>query len=560
MVHAYSRVILALAVPLVVLLETQHPLPTGRAVFVVLAAYAVWAVGLAATAWRSWWWDFRLAPVFHAIDIAVFIVTVGLTEAGSSYFTSPFIGFTAYLLIAAMARWGRRGVGLTALALAVSYVVIGSLLFSIHEAIDTYKFGRRLLNMGALSLMMLWFGAEVRTPRLPPLPDPGGIAGKRREALLNGLLAFSRTTFNARGVAIAVNRSEEPWVYFCSDIDGVVTLERCGPSALSEDFDPNADAALFDISQNRRIISLGDLPLAAVRGPFSHALADKCNVSQGLMARIASASTSGQVLVWGFHPDIDDLPLIALLAREIGLSFDREVMAMMAQETAVAGVRNSLARDLHDSVAQLLVGTLFRLEGLRRSIRRGHDPDGEIVALKDVFRSEQDQLRAMIDNLRRGVEADRTTDLVGEFETVAAELSRNWQIATKVDCAVKSLPLPIDLVHELRQIAREAVANAVRHGQADQVNLVLAHATRDLLQISISDNGKGFTENAGMTQPRSIRERVQALGGHLNIFSCGSGARLDIELPLQIATDRSHDRRTDRLDWHLGEGNEHERD
>jgi len=70
----------------------------------------------------------------------------------------------------------------------------------------------------------------------------------------------------------------------------------------------------------------------------------------------------------------DDLPVIASLSREVGLALDREEMAVLAQAMAMAGVRNALARDLHDSVAQLLAGTLFRLKALRRWVRAGGDP------------------------------------------------------------------------------------------------------------------------------------------------------------------------------------------
>jgi signal transduction histidine kinase len=57
---------------------------------------------------------------------------------------------------------------------------------------------------------------------------------------------------------------------------------------------------------------------------------------------------------------------------------------------------------LHDSVAQFLAGTLFRLEALRRWIREGNDPDTEIVAIKEALRREQAQMRRMIERLRLG--------------------------------------------------------------------------------------------------------------------------------------------------------------
>jgi signal transduction histidine kinase len=52
-------------------------------------------------------------------------------------------------------------------------------------------------------------------------------------------------------------------------------------------------------------------------------------------------------------------------------------------------LRDALARDLHDGVAQFLAGTLFRLEALSRWIREGQDPTAEINDLKSALRRGQ---------------------------------------------------------------------------------------------------------------------------------------------------------------------------
>jgi signal transduction histidine kinase len=433
-------------------------------------------------------------------------------------------------------RWGRNGVVLTALVLVVGYGIAGSVIYGLGGAIDSHQFGRRLTYMIALSLMMVWLGADERVARLAPMPEPGGIPGKRRRQVLAGALAFARHTFHARGAAIAVAGCEEPWVDLFRDIDGVFVHERIGPGACPEDLGPDIAAALFDNTRRRRIVSFSDYHLEPVRGPFANALVDACQVSHGLLGRIASASGHGQLLVWGV-PDagIDDLPAIGSLAREIGLALDREEMAMLAQTIAVSGVRNALARDLHDSVAQFLAGTLFRLEALRRWIREGRDPDAEILAMRAALRNEQAQLRSMIDRLRRGVEGDRATDIVAELETLMAEMGEHWHIATTLHTDCRPLPVSIGMAHELRQLVREAVANAVRHGQCDRVDLALERTQEGLLQVSIGDNGKGFPATNRTLRPRSISERIDALGGQLRIASCEFGVRLDIELPLPIA-------------------------
>jgi signal transduction histidine kinase len=140
--------------------------------------------------------------------------------------------------------------------------------------------------------------------------------------------------------------------------------------------------------------------------------------------------------------------------------------------------------------AQFLAGTLFRLEALTRWIREGHDPASEIADLKAALRSEQRDLRATIQRLRRGEDGDRRTDLIDEVETLLSEMGQHWHIAVRLASSVRTLPVSIGLAYEIWQVVREAVANAARHGGCDQVIVALV---RDgaRLKLSIADNGAG---------------------------------------------------------------------
>jgi signal transduction histidine kinase len=130
------------------------------------------------------------------------------------------------------------------------------------------------------------------------------------------------------------------------------------------------------------------------------------------------------------------------------------------------------------------------LEALTRLIREGHDPASEIADLKAALRSEQRDLRATIQRLRRGEDGDRRTDLIDEVETLLSEMGQHWHIAVRLASSVRTLPVSIGLAYEIRQVVREAVANAARHGGCDQVIVALV---RDgaRLKLSIADNGAG---------------------------------------------------------------------
>ncbi|MCH7628483.1 MAG: histidine kinase [Proteobacteria bacterium] len=529
---ATTRAVLAMVFLLAVAIEPTQPVRAGNIGLYILSGYMVFAAGLVSLAWRSWWYDFRIARIVHAVDILAFIAGVYFTESANTEFASPFMAFAAFLLVTANLRWGWGGIAVTALALLGANTLAGGALFALNLDIDIYRFGRRQVYMLLLSIVMVWLSGDQRIARRVDLPDPGGVPGERWLRVLAEAAAEVRRSLGARGAAIALLRHEEPLVEVVRDDAGVSTHAMAPPGALSEDFARSWPPTLFDTMRGRTITSLPDEGLVAATGAATVPIAGYCGVTEGLVASFSTAAGDGELLVWGIDDMcVDDLPLLDAFAREIGLALDREEMASLAQEAAASGIRNALARDLHDSVAQFLAGTLFRIEALRRWIREGNDPEGEINAIKDALRREQVQLRSLIDRLRRGEDGDRRTDLAEELEALLTELGLHWHIETRLDASVRPLPVSIELAYELRQMVREGVANAARHGQCRRVVVSIA-GEGETLRLRIGDDGGGFPANR---RPRSISERVEALGGRLSIADNAPGALLDISLPARMA-------------------------
>jgi two-component system sensor histidine kinase UhpB len=83
-------------------------------------------------------------------------------------------------------------------------------------------------------------------------------------------------------------------------------------------------------------------------------------------------------------------------------------------------------------------------------------------------------------------------------------------------------------------VAIEALNNIVKHADADQV-VVNLQAINGSLQLDVGDNGCGFdleqvTDGFGL---RSIQERVEGLGGRLDIASApGQGTNISIKVEL----------------------------
>jgi signal transduction histidine kinase len=136
----------------------------------------------------------------------------------------------------------------------------------------------------------------------------------------------------------------------------------------------------------------------------------------------------------------------------------------------------------------------------------------------------------MISRLREsGAPAD-DIDLREGVESLLTELADHWGVTIERSLPATAVPVAEPLAHDAYYLLREAIANAVRHGSADRVDVDLRMRDTDVM-LDIHDNGTGFAPGIP-SSPRSITERVERNGGDLAVSTTGSGTSLSIRLPL----------------------------
>jgi signal transduction histidine kinase len=135
-----------------------------------------------------------------------------------------------------------------------------------------------------------------------------------------------------------------------------------------------------------------------------------------------------------------------------------------------------------------------------------------------------------------------TEGLLTVLDRLAAEFSLRTRIRVLLSRPDTDPGLPPGLAHDLTQIIRESLHNAVRHGQASQAVVKLGARPTHVFLI-VRDNGRGYV-GAGQApdgdgflprgaEPWSIRERVEALGGELRVWTqSGLGTEISLWLPL----------------------------
>jgi signal transduction histidine kinase len=219
----------------------------------------------------------------------------------------------------------------------------------------------------------------------------------------------------------------------------------------------------------------------------------------------------------------------------------REQLARVRQAELVSAERHRIARDLHDSVAQCLVGIGMHLEWCHRHV----DPDSpayeRLVASKELARAGLGWVRSAVAELS-GLE-NPGTGLGHALRDLAADFRAAGQLRVSVRVSGCQRQLPPPTEHALFQVAQEGLWNVVRHAGASQAWLSLAYADAQV-RLSVSDDGRGdpavalryltgaAPRHAGGHGMRNIAERATELGGDARLYRRrGGGMRVTVRVP-----------------------------
>lgn len=540
-----GRVIAALRVVLAVVFLVSlafEPVTPGETIgngLVLLGSYLLLACAVLAVTWRSWWLDHRLARLLLVVDIAVFLGAVFVAEGYDSDFTSPFLALFALIVLSAMLRWGWVVAARTGATASLLFILLGLGLLAADYPLETYRFSRRAFYMVALLLVLVWFGIDRRGPQLPPLAL--ATEGGEPDDLWLAALSYAMAATGATRGLIALADTEEPWTDVHEARAGQPPRRwRTGPEQQDLTEHDTPGPCLFDLPRQHALVldSAGDV--RGQLGPCPIALAARAGLDEGLALPLACSNQRGLIVLTGIPaPGADFLALGRAATREIERAADRATAARLESETAVVRARSAIARDLHDSVAQSLAGACFRLEALRRQIADTGNAGaaGEIASMRDALRGEQVQVRSLIEALRDPAGLLAPRPLAADLEHALVDAAAHWNITARF-AAEDPVETAGGISHELRQLLREAVANAARHGQASSIEARLARRANGL-ELVVADNGAGFADATGQVPPWSISERISALGGKLEVITGETGTRLVIFLPLTSAQDHA---------------------
>jgi nitrate/nitrite-specific signal transduction histidine kinase len=234
----------------------------------------------------------------------------------------------------------------------------------------------------------------------------------------------------------------------------------------------------------------------------------------------------------------DEVALLASIADEVSLAIENARLHEQAEQLAVMEERNRLARELHDSVTQLLYSlTLFAEAGQRMVRARDFDRTEQYLhKLGETAQQAHREMRLLIYELRSPVLENEglVNALQHRLDTVEKRAGLDACLQVSGNVHLQAL-----IEDGLFRIALEALNNALKHAKATTINVCLQEEDHQVT-LKVIDDGKGFdletANNGGGLGLRGMRERAEYMGGSLEILSKpGEGTCIAVKLDSRVS-------------------------
>jgi signal transduction histidine kinase len=230
-----------------------------------------------------------------------------------------------------------------------------------------------------------------------------------------------------------------------------------------------------------------------------------------------------------------DLMGVKSLSEQATIALEHGMMKAKLQSMAVLEERSRIAREMHDSVVQILGYLGLEMLALEKLIQQGNQP----TALEEIGRARENIKNAQAD-VRESILSLRTTlggeeGITGAMQKYLYEYGLQTGIKTSWTDSTQETPRLTPLAEvQLVRIVQEALTNTRKHAHARNVWLSLTGQPGSL-SVTVRDDGCGFEFVAEGVHfgLQTMRERAESVGGEFSIHSePGGGTTVELQFPL----------------------------
>ncbi len=221
------------------------------------------------------------------------------------------------------------------------------------------------------------------------------------------------------------------------------------------------------------------------------------------------------------------------LAENAGL---QEQLLAQAREAGVLDERQRLAGEIHDTLAQGLIGIITQLEAADQVAGAPGERERHLSQARALARTSLTEARRSMRALRP--EQLEQAGLAEAIEELARTWTRTSGVSVRTETTGCPQPARPEVEAALFRVAQEALANVGKHAGASKVGLTLSYLD-DVLLLDVRDDGTGFdpaarSDGFGLN---GMRDRLTRVGGRLEIESApGEGTSVNAAVPVLVVS------------------------
>jgi signal transduction histidine kinase len=206
--------------------------------------------------------------------------------------------------------------------------------------------------------------------------------------------------------------------------------------------------------------------------------------------------------------------------------------------------RRRIARELHDSIGQMLAALSMNLSGVRADVDRLTKTAAALSDSEDLVQEMSKEVRT-ISHLLHPPLLDEA-GLSSALRWYVDGFAQRSKIRVDLDCPNDFGRLPREMETAVFRLVQECLTNIHRHSGSATARIRLHHSDHEVI-VEVEDKGKGIpTEKLEQMEATGIpgvgitgmRERVRQLGGKLEIGSSGTGTKIVARLPISETSSK----------------------
>jgi signal transduction histidine kinase len=208
--------------------------------------------------------------------------------------------------------------------------------------------------------------------------------------------------------------------------------------------------------------------------------------------------------------------------------------AIKANHEAVVRERRRIAREMHDGLLQNVTGIALQLRAVLPRVRSAPDEAATVLErILELAERTSTEARLAVVGMRHFTESG---DVVKAVQSTVERILAGTTLGLAVDVRGRTRAMSPRICDAAALIVEQAITNAVRHAQAQTVQLLMDFGIRGL-RISIRDDGRGFVPEHATSEAThfgllGMRERAREIGAEVRVRSAPErGTTVSILVP-----------------------------